>query len=532
MFKSIRLTYSVYFSLGLNHFLYYLKKFPVIGKRITNDVFRFGKTKVLLRGLIEILKIIFQTGLSAAGMLMFVLLPMIVREEPLTNLSLLMHHFFFAYFIFVPILTNTILQSRDLKAYTMVHLLRLEAKKYFLSQLALKLSIKAIRYALLILIGGGFLGLTFQQRMLLLLYVVAMAMVWEGFFLKIYYQWKWDLFQKPVVLFLILVGAMGLSGGLPYLDILLPFFVDMFAWPFVVSVLGLTVISLLFLVKNEQYDRLAKEIVTREQVFKQVNAIKDARFADVNVEEKKMNLPKTKGNEELDGYEYFHDLFQKRHQTILLKPLKIRIYIVLGISIAVIGLLLIHPTAKNYAPDVVKALQPALIFTMYLLNTGERLSRALFFNCDRNMLKEGYYKEPKAILTNFTLRLKMSIKHNFIPAAILSVALIGIGWISGMQEEWYVLALMIGSLFLLALFFSTHYLFLYYMLQPYTVELTSKSPLFSIINFMVYLISYVFLQIRTTSIVFTIGIVAFTLLYVGIALSVTYKFAPKTFRLK
>ncbi|HCX64404.1 MAG TPA: hypothetical protein DHN33_04245 [Eubacteriaceae bacterium] len=532
MFRSIRLTYSVYFSLGLNHFLYYFKKLPFIGRRVSNDVFRFGKTKVFLRALIQTLKIILETGLSAAGIFLFVLLPMIIREQPLTHLPLLMHHFFFAYFIFVPVLTNTIMQSRDLKAYTMVHLFRLEAKKYFLSQLAVKLSIKAVRYALLILIGGAFLGLTFQQRMILYTYVVAMAMVWEGIILKIYYQWKWDLFQKPVGLFLILVSAIGLSGVLPYLDILLPFALEWFRWPFVVGVLGLAVIALLFLVKNEHYDRLAKEIVTREQVFKQVNAIKDARFADVNVEEKKMNLPQTKGNEELDGYDYLHDLFQKRHQSILLKPLKIRIYIVLGISIAVIGLLFIHPTAKNHAPDVVKALQPAMIFGMYLLNTGERLSRALFFNCDRYMLKEGYYKEPKAILTNFTLRLKMSIKHNFIPAAILSVTLIGIGGISGMQEEWYVLALMIGSLHLLALFFSTHYLFLYYMLQPYTVELTSKSPLFSIINFLVYLISYVFLQVRTTSIVFTIGIVAFTLLYVGIALAVTYKFAPRTFRLK
>jgi len=84
----------------------------------------------------------------------------------------------------------------------------------------------------------------------------------------------------------------------------------------------------------------------------------------------------------------------------------------------------------------------------------------------------------------------------------------------------------------LSCFFSIHYLFLYYVIQPYTAELTVKSPLFKFINMAMYFACYMCLQLRTSSYYFTAGIIISTIVYMGVALVLTYRIAPRTFKLK
>jgi hypothetical protein len=73
---------------------------------------------------------------------------------------------------------------------------------------------------------------------------------------------------------------------------------------------------------------------------------------------------------------------------------------------------------------------------------------------------------------------------------------------------------------------------MYYVIQPYTAELTMKSPLYIIINFIIYAISYICLQIKTSSYYFTLGVLGVTIIYMAAALVITYRVAPRTFRLK
>jgi arginine exporter protein ArgO len=73
---------------------------------------------------------------------------------------------------------------------------------------------------------------------------------------------------------------------------------------------------------------------------------------------------------------------------------------------------------------------------------------------------------------------------------------------------------------------------MYYVLQPYTVELTVKSPLFKIINMVVYIGTYACLQIETSSYYFAAGVIVTTIVYMIVALILTYRVAPKTFKLK
>ena len=58
---------------------------------------------------------------------------------------------------------------------------------------------------------------------------------------------------------------------------------------------------------------------------------------------------------------------------------------------------------------------------MYFINRGEKLSKAMFMNCDHAMLTYRIYRNPRVILEMFKRRLKTTIGLNLIPAIILSI---------------------------------------------------------------------------------------------------------------
>ena len=149
-----------------------------------------------------------------------------------------------------------------------------------------------------------------------------------------------------------------------------------------------------------------------------------------------------------------------------------------------------------------------------------------------SLLRYSYYREGNVILSNFTSRLKMIVLLNIIPAIALSLAIAFVVVASGYSSKLISLIPLFLCILCLSCFFSIHHLFMYYVLQPYTAELTVKGPLFKFITVVVYLVSYACLQIKTSSFYFALGVLVITIIYMVVALIVTYRVAPRTFRLK
>ena len=85
---------------------------------------------------------------------------------------------------------------------------------------------------------------------------------------------------------------------------------------------------------------------------------------------------------------------------------------------------------------------------------------------------------------------------------------------------------------LLYLFFSIYHLFMYYIFQPYTSNFETKSPLFSIINFVVYMLCLNISKVELNNVIFNSCVAIITIIFIPFSLIIIYKFAPKTFRLK
>ena len=84
----------------------------------------------------------------------------------------------------------------------------------------------------------------------------------------------------------------------------------------------------------------------------------------------------------------------------------------------------------------------------------------------------------------------------------------------------------------MSVFFSVHNMVLYYLLQPYNVNLETKSATFGIVNWITYIVCYAAIQFRAPTLIFGIAISAFSIIYAVVAFIIAYRLAPKTFKLR
>ena len=89
-----------------------------------------------------------------------------------------------------------------------------------------------------------------------------------------------------------------------------------------------------------------------------------------------------------------------------------------------------------------------------------------------------------------------------------------------------------GLIILLTLFYSTHYLTLYYLVQPYTENSDVKSPVYSFFNFIVYMVSYMLMQKGDVSGLGVIIIASVVIVYLIISLILIRFKAKDTFKIR
>lgn len=119
-----------------------------------------------------------------------------------------------------------------------------------------------------------------------------------------------------------------------------------------------------------------------------------------------------------------------------------------------------------------------------------------------------------------------------IPALVIAAGLPLLLALSGGASQPLNYILLPVSILFMAAFFSLHYLVMYYLLQPYDIHMTSKSHTYSIVSMTTYVFCYLFIKLQMSTLIFSLCVVGFTVIYTLLALFLIYKYAPKTFRLK
>lgn len=233
------------------------------------------------------------------------------------------------------------------------------------------------------------------------------------------------------------------------------------------------------------------------------------------------------------GCARFNELFMRRNRRLLMRPAR-RIAVIAAVVLAAgCAACLIFPAAAAAVNELVVQALPGMLLLMYFINRGNTVTQALFFNCDRSMLSYRFYRQPRVILGIFTARLKSLTAINLLPTAVIALGLPLLLLCSGGTDTPLDYAVLPLSILAMSVFFSVHYLVLYYLLQPYTAGLENTSYAYRVVSAMTYVLCYLIsVNVHGATAAFGLGVIVFAAVYVAIALVLAYRLAPKTFRIR
>ncbi|HIU24977.1 MAG TPA: hypothetical protein IAC50_00570 [Candidatus Copromorpha excrementigallinarum] len=132
----------------------------------------------------------------------------------------------------------------------------------------------------------------------------------------------------------------------------------------------------------------------------------------------------------------------------------------------------------------------------------------------------------------FRIRLREIMKINAVPALVIGGGLALILFVTGGTETPLNYALLIISVLFMSLFFSIHYLMIYYLLQPYNAGTEMKSGMYRIVMIVTYGICFALMQVRMHILIFGAITIVFCIVYSIVASILVYRCAPKTFRIR
>lgn len=503
-----------------NAFIYRLRSLPLIGKYIPKDLY----DNYLLEILINLVAYIYIILSPFIGKFIYLLFFLVIPLGDKINPYIFIH--IFVFLTLIGGVFNTDMFNPSKNKYYAIVLMRMNPKKYAISNFlffCLKLLISFYPSVILF-------GLMYEVNIFILLllpiFVVLIKFIGSMFYLKIY-----DLTKKvQTENNWFLIGSVSVVGLiLAYLPLFTGISIN-YVWFIVIFVISLIlgIISLVYIFKNNNYGKIYKSMLTLNNVIFDAN--------ETNQKNNKKNylskIDNVKVTSKKEGYAYFNELFMKRHSKILYKSASKFAFIILVILV-ILGIGCIYDTEMKIGINswILNSL-PYFVFIMYFTNRGSVVTQAMFINCDNSMLTYRFYRRPKAILSLFWKRLLTLIKINMIPSLVISLGLPILLFITGGSDNIYDYGLLFVAIMFLSIFFSVHHLVIYYLLQPYDINMKAKSTTYGIVNGITYYICYMCIDLQLPTTMFAGFTIVFTLLYVVVSLFLVYKYAPLTFKLK
>lgn len=525
----------------VNVLLYYVRKLPFVGEKIPYRL--YGETDI--KKAIGAIPVVFSVIGAFVGTFLYFLLMIKLpanwiqgfweKEGIFVDQKAVMVYLFLI-FSFLPgsFLVSNLTEGAK-KDYVLLHVMRIPAVQYYRSKMVLK----GVKDTICFLVPLLWFGFGAESALFVVSLFFTRYIGHAGILQHYRHSEKkgkkvfWKSLGKTFLMFgIILALGYGVAAAVPRL------FFDRYVMAEVVVFLSFTLVGMFCFSKVWKYGGytiFAKKMVSLKDFLEQDDAVKEARAADVQIQDKDISKEELRSRkyEEKEGYDYLNAIFFERHKRIVSRAVKSRIIIILAVGlIGAVALLFVGEQMKQKTFEAMTQMMPVMVFVMYLESTGGRICKAMFFNCDISLLKYGYYREADAILKNFKIRLRKLLMLDAVPAAIIcGMILLWTLLCDEILAVWKVIPLMAGSL-LLSAFFCLFHLFMYYITQPYTEEKTVKSPIFSVVNALVYFGCYLCLQIQTGSWLFTLGVLAVTIIFIPLSYFCVFRFAPKTFKIR
>ena len=524
MFKSFCISFRLKNVYRVNSIIYSLKQLPLIKKILPSSLYKNKGIKIfgnIISILLEILNI-FLGKFLYLWLMIFAFLSMYQTNGKETFL-----HLFFFLTLAGAILNTYMFNPTKDKYYAMI-LMNMDAREYTLSNYIYAMGRTFIGFLPFTLLFGFLVGLPPWLSIILPFFVCSAKIIMSAINLRKYVKERKVINENNppksywIFVFIFLLCAY----GIPFLKITIN--ETLFCILLAISI-GLSIISWIQIWKFPYYRKVYKELLSNNNIYI-VNANNKNEIARAS------SLKNIEYNEKFtsnkSGFAYFHDLFVKRHRKILTLAIKKQSIVLLFLFILAVIALLMNKDIHQEINNLLLTYLPYFVFIMYLLNRGQTVTSAMFLNCDHSMLTYRIYRTPKVILGIFKERLKTLIFLNLIPASILGIALPILLFITGGTDNPLNYIVLFVSIIAMSIFFSVHYLVMYYLLQPYNVETEMKSSTYSVVQFLTYFVCYFMIDLHLPTLYFGACLILFCVLYSVLSLFIVYRLAPKTFKLR
>lgn len=520
MISTFFLSFRLKNAYRVNSILYSLKQLPIIKRILPEKLYGVRGLKILgniISAIWELIMIFLGKFLYIA----FMIAAMLGIYQ--TNSAATFLHIFF----FLTIcggLMNTYLFDPTKDKYYAMFLMNMDAKEYTISNYLYQMIKVLIGFLPFTCFYGMSVGLPLWITILCPIFVMMVKTFINSLSLIDFKRTKKVKNENLptsvvwILLFVLLVCAY----ALPYISIVMP------TWMFLIFFglsLGLGIFGFYQIFHFPYYRFLYKQLLTNAPlVIDQTSIRRDASLSQIELD--------TSLNSTKEGFSYFHELFVKRHRKILTKAIKKQTIVLVGIAIVMSFLVKVNASVASTTNHLMLVFLPYFVFIMYMLNRGTTLTQAMFMNCDHAMLSYRIYRKPNVILGLFKERLKTLIGLNLIPATVIGFTLALLLFLSGGTSNVYNYFVLFFSILAMSVFFSVHYLVMYYLLQPYNVHTEMKSSTYSVVQGVTYFVCYYMMQLRLPTFYFGLSVTAFCILYSLLSLWFAYRLAPKTFKLR
>ena len=522
MLKTLRISFSLKNTYRVNGILYSIKQIPLLKKILPNTLYRIRGLKIFA----NVLSVIWEVISIFIGKFLYFLtmvcgIGMLYEKAPADQAFL--HILFFLTLIGAFMNTSLFNPTRD-KYYAMI-LMRMNAREYTLVNYGYAIFKVIVGFLPFSILFGLLRGVPLWFCLLIPLCVAGVKLTDAAYSLWDYeksgYVHNENKLRKHLWLF---AGIfLALAYVLPAVGFALPVWASM---SLLLVFIPLGLLSARKILSFGYYREINQELLS--QITNQMDEIK---LAAKKTSEKAISTD-TSITSKRKGFEYLNELFIKRHQKILwkstVKIASVSCFIICGILLA----LYLVPDMKADTNTMVLNWLPYFVFIMYAINRGTGFTQALFMNCDHSLLTYSFYKQPKFVLKLFQIRLREIMKINAVPGIVIGAGLSLILYASGGTENPLNYVVLFISILCMSLFFSIHYLTIYYLLQPYNAGTEMKSGTYRLVMIVTYFVCYGMMNLKMPILVFGVACIAFCILYSIVASILVYRFAPKTFRLR
>lgn len=512
MIKDLLLQSEVSSTVNINTRLYQLRKLGLLRKTNINS---FTKKIIFLSTLFtELIKRILSTGIYISTIYFII-------KKLTGNFN---SNIFINVFIFLSIF-GAIINSRILKTskskYHSVILLNMDCKSYTLSDVFSNIFLTSTIQFFVFILLNSYLKLSLNSIILLTLFLFLIKIVGEGFNL-LYYKIKKNTYLNNTVLyFIVLIILLSSPIILSWFKIYISNEILLYI---ILGLVLLSIISILEILKVNNYKYIYKRIMNISSYSDGTVLTKDEIYS-INSE----YASYVKYNK--NPYKYFNNIFMRRHSRILISPIIRETVILLIFFITISIIMYINKTVSNSVSEIILKYFGASLFIVHILNKTYTTTENMFSNCDKSMLTYDFYKEDYVIKNIFKQRLKSLIKINIIPVVVIGLFIPVLLIISGtkLSLELFLIPIM---LIVSSIFFTTHYLSMYYLLQPYDKDSKVKDLKSQILNVLILLILIVLIKININILVLEIVSTIFSLICIGIYLYLVNRNSRKTFKIK